>query len=54
MRRKFLNLTSVLASVVISVLSLTIAYKYAQAGSSSYPKRCRNERIFYINRTSAI
>ncbi|MBD2524724.1 CVNH domain-containing protein [Nostoc sp. FACHB-133] len=52
MRRKFLNLTSILGSVVISILSLTIAYKYAQAGSSSYPKTCRNERIFYINGTN--
>ncbi|MHC5771724.1 MAG: CVNH domain-containing protein [Nostoc sp.] len=51
MRRKFLNLTSILGSVVISVLSLSIAYKYAQAGSSSYPKTCWNERIFYIRLT---
>lgn len=46
MKPKFLNLTSLLGSAVISLLSLTTTYDYAKAGSSSYPKKCSNERIF--------
>jgi CVNH domain len=54
MRPKFFNLTSLLGSVVISLLSLTTTYYYAQAGSSSYPKKCSNERIFLRNNATKL
>ena len=43
---KFWNLTSILSITVISLLSPITAFKFAQAGPSSYQRTCHSEKIY--------
>lgn len=45
MKFKFLSLTSIFGSAVISVLSLATTYEFVQAGPSSYPTTCNEEKL---------
>ncbi|MEH1841578.1 MAG: CVNH domain-containing protein [Nostoc sp.] len=49
MKLKFWNLTSILSSAVISLLSPITAFESAQAGPSSYQRTCHDERIYTVS-----